>query len=427
MIRSSFVKEPSDWCRVINAVLQNKEKYVVIALLLLALVLRLIVAVALPPSYLFSDEDDYVHRADSLIHTHTYGTSPGVPDAFLPPLYPVFLALVYVTLGHSMLAVRVVQTFVSAFTCLLILLIARRLYDQKVALLSLAAMAVYPVVILWSGFHLTETLSLFFTALFFLCLVRSLACPTFSNILLSGITFSLSILTRELLVLFPLLLFVSLFWTGFKLKQVVKYIVVFSLGVAVLLGPWIARNYFSLNRLVFLTERTEVRRHMVLGSDYVPPSYYRGGVESSQRQWQDVVSGVRGLHDTDASEVLNVTFMTRYPLLYLKMTCVRFQILWFHPNGLNRLPSWPLKALYVFGHLIVLGLGSLGMFLAVRQGNKAAWPLILVFPYVTLVVMLLFRPQPRYPLPFIPFLFIFAVGGLFSVLSYLGQRQPQVV
>lgn len=402
-------------------------KYVVASLLLLASVLRVAVAIVLPPGYFFPDASEYVSLADNLIQTHTYGHGPGVPDALIPPGYPLFLASAYLLFGRSILAVRLSQAVLDTFTCLLVFFIAKKIYDRKVAIVSLLALVLYPVTIAWSAFHLTETLYTFLAAVFFLCLVKSLDSPTPLNIFLSGITFTLMLLTRELLVIFPFLILLGLFWAGFKFKRAAKYILIFSLGCAVLLVPWMARNYLSLHRLVFLTERTESLRHQSLGSAHALPSSQASLQGQEQRRVEELISGVRPFNDTSQIDVWNMDFMVQHPLLYLKMTCVRFQTFWLHPNGLNHLPNWPLKAAYVLGHLIFLALGSFGMFLAIREGRELTYPLILVFPYVTVVILALRRPQPRYPLPFVPYLFMFAVSGLFNVLSYLGQRQPQVV
>ena len=412
--------------KAVNIWLQN-DIYLILALFLLAVALRVVVAVALPPRYFFPDEDDYVHVADNFVQTHTLGEVPGVADALWPPVYPLFLASVYFAFGHTMLAVRLAQALVDALTCLAVFLIARRIYDRKVAIVSSLGWALYPVAIAWSGFHLTETVYLFCVALFFWCLVRSFSSRAFSDIFLAGVTFVLTVLTRELLILFPLFIFAALIWAKFKWKQIGKYIVIFSLGVAVALAPWVVRNYLSLNRFVLVTDRIGPMQYEMTGTGYVLPSYIeRAQRKEEERKLEDVVSGARGLNDTDRREVLNLGFMTQHPWLYLKMTYVRFQTFWFHPNGLTRLPNWPLKAVYVSGHLVFLALGLLGMWQAVREGRKLAWPLILAFPYATAVVLIVFRPQPRYNLPFLPYLFIFAVSGLFSVLSYLGQRRSQV-
>jgi len=392
--------------------------YVVSSLLLMALALRVAVAITLPPRYFFPDAKDYVNAAENLIQTHTYGRVAGVPGASPSPGYPLFLALVYLLLGHSILAVRLSQAILDTLTCLLVFFLAKKVYDRKVAIVSLLAVALYPVAIAWSAFHLSETLYTFLVAVFFLCLVKSFDSPTSLNIFLGGMTFTLALLTRELLVLFPLFIFAALIWTKFKLKQIGKYVVIFSLGVAVVLAPWVVRNYLSLHRFVLVTDRTGSLQYDVTG--YVASSNAeRAQRDERQRRLEEILSGARGLNDTTYNEVLNFDFMSQHPRLYLKMIYVRFQTLWFHPDGLDRLPSWPLKAAYVFGQLVFLGLGCFGMFLAIRERNKLTYPLILVFPYVTVVILALLRPQPRYKMPFLPYMFIFAVSGLCSIWAAL--------
>lgn len=417
--------------KAVNRWLQN-DIHLILALFLLALALRVVVAMALPPTYFIPDEDDYVKVADNLVQTRTLGHRPGIPDAVWPPIYPLFLASLYVVWGHTMLAVRLAQALVDALTCVIVFFIARKIYDRKVASLSSLSWALYPVAIVWTGFHLPETVYLFWVALFFWCLVRSFNSRAFSDIFLAGATFALTVLMRELLVLFPLFIFAALVWAKFKWKQVGKYVAIFPLGAAVALSPWVVRNYLSLHRFVLVTDRvSEIPynvQYKLTGSRYVPSSHLETFQRRERRRpLEDVLSGARSLNDTDHKEVLNLDFMTQYPSMYLKMMYVRFQTLWFHPDGLDRLPGWPLKAAYVLGHLIFLGLGCFGMFLAIRERNKLTYPLILVFPYVTAVVLIWFRPQPRYKMPFLPYMFIFAVSGLFSVTSHLRQERPPAI
>jgi len=60
-----------------------------------------------------------------------------------PPLYPYFLALLFVTVGRGMSSIYVVQGAVGALSCALVYLIGRRLFDRRAALCAGLVAAFY--------------------------------------------------------------------------------------------------------------------------------------------------------------------------------------------------------------------------------------------------------------------------------------------
>lgn len=46
--------------------------------------------------------------------------SPDAPEVWIGPMYPAFLALIYLAFGHQLIAVRIVQAFLSAAAILVL-------------------------------------------------------------------------------------------------------------------------------------------------------------------------------------------------------------------------------------------------------------------------------------------------------------------
>jgi hypothetical protein len=154
------------------------KRHIVIALLLtmLALGFRLFIALQLP-----NDEPDdgrlYARIANNVLDQHIYSIAseaPYEPTYIRLPGYPLFLALVYKTLGRdNNTAVRVIQAVVDALTCWLVAWLAfcwtpaawaveKR---RRTLLVGLLVMATCPFLAIYVATLLTEIWTAFFVTL----------------------------------------------------------------------------------------------------------------------------------------------------------------------------------------------------------------------------------------------------------------------
>ena len=184
---------------------EKKNTHILITILFLALILRIGFVLNLPLEFIQKWESDaavYRSIAVNLINTHTYGREVGIADAQDPPLYPFFLALIYKLFGAEktgIIVIRLVQSFLGVLTCLLVYLIATRIFNQKIGILSSLIVAVHPAIIAYTGLHLTETLFIFLLSLFVLYFIKSYFVYSIStkDTFLCGLFWSLTVLNRE--------------------------------------------------------------------------------------------------------------------------------------------------------------------------------------------------------------------------------------
>ncbi|MHB8656615.1 MAG: ArnT family glycosyltransferase [Solirubrobacteraceae bacterium] len=140
----------------------------VLAVTVLALVVRLIVVAATPAFVPETDSADYDRIAVSLVQTGSLPVSglaarPGGPTAFRPPVFPVLLAGVYGVVGVGSGKVRweagrVLEAVLGAVAVWLVCLIALRLWGPVVAVVAGALAAVYPPLLLVGSSLMTEPL-----------------------------------------------------------------------------------------------------------------------------------------------------------------------------------------------------------------------------------------------------------------------------
>jgi 4-amino-4-deoxy-L-arabinose transferase-like glycosyltransferase len=227
-----------------------------VAILALALVLRLGMAVHMRYDPLQRDAADYDRIGRSLADGNgfppTYVAADGGPSAMRPPAYPLYLGAVYGVTGQHAFAARVSQAVLGTVTVLLIGLLAALLFGEVAGLAALAVAAVYPEFILMDSAILSETLYVPLMLGAILAALRHRADPGRRRwALLAGLLAGLSILTRQngAVLLVPLAL---LLWTAAGTSRRERALSTASMlvvaGVVVL--PWTIRNAVELHAFV---------------------------------------------------------------------------------------------------------------------------------------------------------------------------------
>ena len=138
-----------------------------LAILILALVVRVAVVLTTPDYRPQTDSADYDRIALSLAQHHSFPDSAlaltPTPTAFRGPLFPMALAGAYKLVGVASAssrweAGRLLEALLGTIAVALIALIARRLWGSGVALLSGLVAAVYPPLVLVGSSLMSESL-----------------------------------------------------------------------------------------------------------------------------------------------------------------------------------------------------------------------------------------------------------------------------
>jgi len=183
------------WGRVRQVAAQKRQVYFVVALFLIALLIRYLV-------FLFyfdakipfgADSDDYIG----------FGSSLALGDLSLPEylvrggyantiLYPLFLAAHYRVFGFSQSPVIVTQVALSSCIVVMIFLMALETIGKKGAYWAALIAAAYFYEIQWAFYILTETLSLFLITFTFYLFVKYSGTHRRLHLLAAAIALALS-------------------------------------------------------------------------------------------------------------------------------------------------------------------------------------------------------------------------------------------
>jgi 4-amino-4-deoxy-L-arabinose transferase-like glycosyltransferase len=356
----------------------------------------------------------YLSLAQQLLNQEQYGLESGVADARVPPGYPLFVGGILALVGYNLMVVRLVQVIFGTITVWLTYLIGKEAFSNRIGLVGASILAVYPVWVIWPALILTETLFTVFLLVFALYLVRAMRTCLNRYAIGGGFAFGLTLLTREVLYGFPLVLPLVLLWSRIHWRDAFRCVLLFFFALLLALLPWLVRNYITFGH-VFYTDGSAYALYRVTGTGYLSPSM--------QEKISDSPSSERAVRRAElygqTRDMVQISRLFSEPLTYLRQLFNRLVEFWLHPNGLESLPeSLFVRVLYIAVHICLLALAGLGLVPELVRRDTAVGNLALLLVYITGTALFFGAPNPRYNLPFLPIVLIFAANGALR----LGKR-----
>ena len=352
--------------------------------------------------------------------------SRGVLTSFRPPLYPVFLALIYFVFGAGakrFFVARLVQAVLAASMAPLTYAIANRLFPDRKPAASISAWVItlYPMLLIYPLSLATENLFFVLVLLSILTILKakeSLKIDIMERIvnisiavrtrwfILSGILLGLTCLTRSVAQVFTVL---AVVWVWFFLKEHANALVML-LMVGMVVVPWIVRN--SLLYGQFTGIESAIGYDLYLG-------YHPQGTGTFQ--YPQSLDLMTIMNDAERDKVgIQQTFEFiktdpgRVFTLFLRRTGYFFgmerrALTFFYSNDyFGHIPSPVLAgifALFCLPFVFVSTSGIAGLTLA--HWRKETWLMALFFSgYI--IPHLLIIAEDRFHLTTVPFLAIFA-------------------
>ena len=237
--------------------MKSWEVRFLIFLFLAAFSIRLLFLIEVADSPVFvlnflkgSDMEKYVKWGNSI----SSGDWLGSEAYWQAPLFPYMLGIVFKLSGGNVYIPCFIQVILSAFTCVLIYLIAREAFNAKAACVSSVISCFYGPFILYCAVLLSETLGIFLISLTLFFLLKSLKKLRKGFFLTSGVFLGLASLARpNFLILAPfvlLILFLQRKRSGWKISGL---FLAFCAGLALIILPVTVRNYVVSGRAVIIS------------------------------------------------------------------------------------------------------------------------------------------------------------------------------
>jgi len=374
----------------------GRERSLVVGLALAGLVLRLIVAVALPLTPA-SDSSSYHQLGASIAEGHGF-VRDGRPETVWAPVYCYLVGAVYTVAGARWVAVYVVQAFLDVGFCLLLWWWTRRRVGAETALLTLG-LAVLSVSAIGSVRLLrTESVAawLLVAALATIDLARGhkreallTAC---GGALLGALT-----LSRWQFSLFPLFVGGALL-----VEKDLKRAALVLGAYAIVLTPWLVRNQYAVGAPVLSTQT---------GTTLYMSHFRNPGQSWGINTWDATTQAAAKMEPLAANNYLVTEALHRLTAR---------QVLRWYPEKVFYLLvpfDWEvLRDRRTFNptYFLIALFALVGVRAAWRADRR--WLTLLVLPLVYLIVMALpFYGSPRFRLPVEPLLAPIAAVGVMEL------------
>ncbi|MBC7188543.1 MAG: glycosyltransferase family 39 protein [Calditrichaeota bacterium] len=336
---------------------------VLLAICGIALAARLAFVATLENRYYWPiDESAYDHLARSLAAGNGFVDEQGQATAYRPIGYPVFLALVYLAFGRSLVAVRIVQSVLTTALVGVVYLLALRLFDRRVARLAAGICALYPYYVYVAGVLYSEALCVFVLAYAVYRFIIACDEPKALRFLGVGVLLGAVLLIRpNLLAAVPFFVAWYLWVPGVRRRVPAWMAALFLLVAIATVAPWAARNYV---RLGAVTLTTNGGRNFWLGNNPAATANTGNEVALPPDLAQRLEQAASEVERDRIYYATGLAFIREQPVRFLRLAASKAVAFWrFYPvpsSGFKqneRLSK--LASIVTFGPLLVLAIVGL--------------------------------------------------------------------
>ena len=172
-------------------------------------------------------------------YVYNAGASPAIDRG---PVYPYIVAGIFRAVGSkSIAAVQIFQALCHGLACLIMFLVARKLFEMRVALWTGILCAVHPMLIWYTSRIWIETVHTLLVATVIISIVLVNERASFERLTFAGLALGVTVLTKSVLILFPLILGVFLVLQRGMEGLRSTFIIIVVSGLVVI--PWTYRNH----------------------------------------------------------------------------------------------------------------------------------------------------------------------------------------
>ncbi len=396
---------------------------------------------ALGRSYGLGFSDQYDMLALSIVEGDGYRFTPeSAPTLTREPGYPLLLAGLFALFGYGLVAVKAANLLLSAVAAGLIARFARDLWPAArwPVLIAPVLFLLHPGIVIAELRGGVEITFIFLLLCFLTALWRALRTGSLRDYAVAGLVLGLTSLFRSTALLFPV--FLLGYFLLFDASHPKPGVVASRIGLvfacaALVLSPWIARNYALTGRFVPTASVQGIAAH---AGNYICRNWSADkGFRTLDREAaaeRVVLARQQGYRFDDhyyiyffdpRDEVhfngfLGQRVAEQYresPGLLLKCMSRNLFNFWF--AGKNSQSTQANLAV----QLPYLLLGLAGMLLALRAGDRRLTGLFLLLAVYTMGVYLPIHAQARYSMALVPVLAIFAA---WPVARLLRLQRPAV-
>lgn len=351
------------------------------------------------------------------------------------PLYPYLLSFMYFCFGPNIHLVKFIQLALGAINCIFVYLIARKVFNKAVGIISGIVASAYGVFLFYEEMLLSSGLAILLTNMAMLLFLSLSERPSYKKWMLAGLIFGLSCLTQASNFLF--LIFI-LFWIWFIFKgnkKVLFYTLTFLLGLVLIIAPVTIRNYLIAKDLVLVTYHSGINFYAGNnptsdGLFNLPPNI-RPSIKGMQEDSRKIAEKTVGRY-LKASEISHfwfkkgIGFIQENPLKALRLFLKKIYFFW-NGDEISDIHNFyfvkkyaPILNFAFFNFHLIGALGLLGIILSIRKKETL---ILVLFILSTMLAISSFFITSRYRLVAVSPLIIFASYGLYWFIKNIVTKK----
>lgn len=396
-----------------------RERNFLILLFFLAFLIRIfyLSRVMSDPNYILTGSDGTLY--DGLAKAFLKGEKVTEP---LVAGYWMFLALIYKMFGSSYLIVGLIQSFLSALSCIFVYFTAKYIFNnpRTAKIASLFCALSFPLVFsaVAIGHQVMDTFYVTLALMFvsrYVYLQANLRKKTFFLIIL-GLIFGLSIATREVNFFFTFIVvswLIFFFYKKIGLKAILVDALIIVIFLFIALIPFIARNINNIGVWypVFPTPGApyDITGHCFKGHN---PDLVAAGVDITDlnKTWTAFLE-----RPVFVYKVIFSSFFTKFKELYFSQGYGGFDMIFLY-----RLSDY-YYALWFYVYLITI----IGVFVAFKRYRLGIHSLLFFFIIYRTFVHFLTEAAYRHRVAIEPALILYFSFGLYSLVNFIKNSKQK--
>jgi len=385
--------------------------------------------------------------ADSLFHDRwamsiASGDVIGQEAYFRAPFYIYLLGLIYAIFGHSLLAARIFGHLIGLVAVATTYLLANRLFSKRASFIAGLIHALYPVAIYFESELLVDNLFMMLIELSVLLILIACERQSIKWFIWVGIVIGLAAVTRPIiLALLPLYGIWLLIYDRPLKKSLIHYLIV-GLFTLVIIVPVTLRNFIVADDFIPIASSGGINFYIGNNNDadgltatLPPPLKNNWGISDiTFAAEKETGRKMKASEISDFWYKKGQAWIKNNPGEYLKLYFKKLYYM-FNNSEISNNRSLPLFFIHImtlkfnvlsFGLIFPLAVMAVISLIIHRGFGPQIILVCLILIGYTLVISLFFI-NARFRLPIVPFIILFAAGGIDRIAEIVNNKQYRKV
>lgn len=349
------------------------------------------------------------------------------PSANQLPFYPLFLSIFFYfsTNPFSYWIIKFLQAIISSLTCIVIYLIALKIFNKKAAIVAGFISAFYPVFVLYSIKIVPESIFTFWFSLSVLYLFIFKENPSFKNSVISGCLIGITLLNSNVIVPAMPFIFLWIFLIQVKRNDKFKRTLFIFLIAILFVSPWIARNYLVFGSFPLMKSTAGLNLWIGNNPKATGTFFLQTGESMDSILPNSFYEGLKNYEMDKDKELykIAISYIKNNSIPTLKIFFKKFiYFLWFPPDNIISKDVKQLKKILKFPYGIFLLSCIIGFIFSLKKYFTDTILLFFIILSITGLYSIFFVGHLRFRMPIEPYLIIFSSYTISAISDRIAFR-----